>query len=289
MGDIPTGCIHPPTLSGQARQMLWSSGCRDKWSMMFYLFLFAAGSSVGFLSGLLGIGGGIVMFPLLHYLTPALGFDAIDVRSITGLTMIQGFCASASAMLFYNKHRLVNKSLVFSLGGALFLSSLTGALLSERMPDEPLLLIFGLLALIAAVMMFMPRSYANDYLTEDQVTFNRGIAIAIGIALGVFLGMVGQGGAFIIIPIMLYILKVPLRVAVGSMLAIGIFSSGAGLAGKVVTGQVPFLMAGAMLLGAIPFARVGGYVGKKTNTRILKWLLALIIAGTAIKIMMDIV
>ncbi|GBD98388.1 sulfite exporter TauE/SafE [bacterium BMS3Abin07] len=256
---------------------------------MFYLFLFAAGSSVGFLSGLLGIGGGIVMFPLLHYLTPALGFDAIDVRSITGLTMIQGFCASASAMLFYNKHRLVNKSLVFSLGGALFLSSLTGALLSERMPDEPLLLIFGLLALIAAVMMFMPRSYANDYLTEDQVTFNRGIAIAIGIALGVFLGMVGQGGAFIIIPIMLYILKVPLRVAVGSMLAIGIFSSGAGLAGKVVTGQVPFLMAGAMLLGAIPFARVGGYVGKKTNTRILKWLLALIIAGTAIKIMMDIV
>ncbi len=100
--------------------------------------------------------------------------------------------------------------------------------------------------------------------------------------------MVGQGGAFIVIPIMLYILKIPLRVAVGSMLAIGLFSSTAGLTGKIATGQVPFLMAGAMLLGAIPFAPAGGYVGKKTNTKILKWLLALIISITAIKIMTDI-
>jgi uncharacterized membrane protein YfcA len=67
---------------------------------VIYLFLFLAGSAVGFLSGLLGLGGGIMMFPLLFYLAPALGFEPIDVKSITGLTMAQGFFASLSAMLF---------------------------------------------------------------------------------------------------------------------------------------------------------------------------------------------
>ena len=43
----------------------------------FYLFLLLAGSIVGFFSGLLGIGGGILMFPLLLYLPPLLGFDLI--------------------------------------------------------------------------------------------------------------------------------------------------------------------------------------------------------------------
>ncbi|MEW6108898.1 MAG: sulfite exporter TauE/SafE family protein [Nitrospirota bacterium] len=257
-------------------------------SITFYLFLFGCGASVGFLSGLLGIGGGIVMFPLLLYGPPLLGLEAVGVKSITGLTMIQGFFASLSAMLFYNKERLVNKSLVFTLGLSLFLSSLTGSLVSKLVPDKPLLFIFGLLAITASVMMFIPRSYSKDDLTEDKVDFHRQTAIIIGVLIGFLIGMVGQGGAFIIIPILLYVLKIPLRVALGSTLAIGLFSATAGLIGKIATGQVPFHMAAALLLGAVPTAKLGGFVGKRTKTRFLRWLLALIISATAIKVWSDI-
>ena len=97
----------------------------------------------------------------------------------------------------------------------------------------------------------------------------------------------GQGGAFIIIPILLYVLKIPLRVALGSTLAIGLFSSSAGLVGKIATGQVPFLMAVPLLLGAIPAAQLGSFVGKKTKTQYLRWLLAVIIIATAVKIWTD--
>ena len=58
-------------------------------------------------------------------------------------------------------------------------------------------------------------------------------------------------------------LKIPLRVALGSTLAIGLFSATAGLIGKAATGQVPFYMSIALLAGAIPTARLGGIVGKK--------------------------
>ena len=53
--------------------------------MLFYLFLFSVGSFVGFLSGLLGIGGGIIMFPLLLYMPPLLGFESINVKALQAL------------------------------------------------------------------------------------------------------------------------------------------------------------------------------------------------------------
>jgi hypothetical protein len=250
----------------------------------FFAFLALVGAAVGFLSGLLGIGGGIVMFPLLLYVPPLLGFSGIDVKSITGLTMIQGFFSALTAMFFYNKNALVNKSLVLTLGFSLFLSSLIGALVSKKIPDGPLLMVFATLALIAAVMMLIPRSYLQDDLTEEHVVFNKSTAIVIGIVLGFSIGLVGQGGAFILIPTMLYVLKIPLRVALGSTLAIGLFSSSAGLVGKIATSQVPFLMALPLLVGAIPAARFGSIVGKKTNTQFLRWLLAAIIFATAVKV-----
>ncbi|MDI6801404.1 MAG: sulfite exporter TauE/SafE family protein [Thermodesulfovibrionales bacterium] len=253
-----------------------------------YIVLFFIGVSVGFLSGLLGIGGGIIMFPLLLYLPPALGFDGIDVKDITGLTMVQGFFASLSAAIFYRQQRLVNKSLVLTLGLSLFLSSLAGALVSKGVPDKYLLFVFGMLALAAAVMMLIPRSYSEDDLTEERVEFDRTAAIVIGIFLGFLIGLVGQGGAFIIIPALLYILKIPMRVALGSTLAIGLFSSAAGLAGKIATGQVQFDMALPLVIGAAISARLGGAVSRRTGTPFLRWLLALIIFATAVKVWMDI-
>mgnify|MGYP001172726581 CR=1 FL=1 len=63
-----------------------------------FAFFALVGASVGFLSGLLGIGGGIIMFPLLLYVPPLAGFAPVDVKSITGLTMVQGFFAALTAM-----------------------------------------------------------------------------------------------------------------------------------------------------------------------------------------------
>ncbi len=102
--------------------------------------------------------------------------------------------------------------------------------------------------------------------------------------LPVFIGLVGQGGAFIIIPILLYVLKIPLRVTIGSTLAIGT----AGLIGKIATGQVPFQIAIALLMGSIPAAQLGSVIGRKTKVQFLRWLLAFIITVSAIKVWSDI-
>lgn len=228
------------------------------------------------------------MFPLLLYLPAALGLAPIGVKDITGLTMAQGFFAALSALLFYRRERLVSRGLVLSLGLSLFLSSLAGSIASKRVPDGPILLAFGTMALFASAMMFIPRSRLRDELTGEEVSFSRPLAVATGLPVGFVLGMVGQGGAFIIIPILLYVLRVPLRVAFGSTLAIGLFSSTAGLAGKVATGQVRFGMVFFLLAGAVPMAYAGATAGRRTNTKYLRWILAALISASALKIWADI-
>lgn len=254
---------------------------------MLYAFLFVSGAVVGFLSGLLGLGGGIIMFPLLIYLPPAIGLEAIGIKSATGLTMAQGFFASLTAMLLYKRHRFVHWPLALTLGISIGMSSLMGSLYSARASESTLMFIFGALALTAAILMLTPRSSEKDGLTEEHVRFNRPLAVSIGIPLGFMLGMAGQGGAFIIIPILLYVLKIPLRTAIGCALAIGLVSASFGLAGKLSTAQVPIMPAMAMVLGAIPFARLGSMVGRKTSVKILRWLLAAVIASVAVKTWID--
>lgn len=229
------------------------------------------------------------MFPVLLYLPPLLGLDPIAVKSITGLTMAQGFFSAFTATFFYKRERLISKRLVLTLGISLFVSSLTGSLISKMVPDTPILLIFGFLAFLAAIMMLIPRDYSSDDLRAEEVSFNKELAVIIGLLVGVLLGIVGQGGAFIIIPVLLYVLKIPLRIAFGSTLAIGLLSSGAGLTGKVATSQVPFPMAAALLAGAMPMAYIGGVVGKRTDTKVLRWLLACLILLSAVKIWGDII
>lgn len=59
----------------------------------------------GFFSGLLGIGGGILMVPLLLYVPPLFRLAPIDMRAVAGLTMVQGFFASLPGVFVHKRHR----------------------------------------------------------------------------------------------------------------------------------------------------------------------------------------
>jgi len=73
--------------------------------------------------------------------------------------------------------------------------------------------VYAVLALIAAIMMFLPKKAKED-MDYTQFTFNKPLASVLAVIIGILSGIVGAAGAFITVPVMLVILKIPTRVAI---------------------------------------------------------------------------
>lgn len=247
-----------------------------------FLFL-SLGVVGGTISGWLGIGGGILMTPLLLYVPPLFGFGQLDMKEVTGLTMAQGFFAALSGGIVHHRHRSVSKRLVLSMGASIVVGSSLGAILSKFVQGELLKGLFAALALFASGLMFLPKEDVDRGKDPEAVTFHKGLALVIPLILGFLLGMVGQAGAFILIPVMLYILKIPTRIAIGSSLGVVFLSASAGLLGKLITGQVPLLPALNLALGALLGAWAGSHLSRRTAPRTLRLTLAFIIALVAMR------
>lgn len=252
------------------------------------IVIFSLGLGVSFFSGFLGIGGGIIMAPALLYLLPATGAVALNMKIITGLTVTQGLFASLSGALKHGSYNFVSRTLVLYMGVTIMVSAFVGALLSRWVSNNILGGVFATLALLAALLMFIPQPQRDVEVSPQKVRFNRAAAVAIAVIIGFLGGLVGQGGSFILIPLMLFVLKIPTRIALGSNLAIVFISAMAGFVGKIATGQVPIILAVALVLGALPGAQIGGYLSKRTRPVTLRTILAGVIALAAARIWYDI-
>jgi len=259
-----------------------------EFSLAFASLVLLLGFAVSLLSGFLGIGGGIVMAPALLYLPPLLGVGLLDMRQVTGLTITQGLFACLSGALRHDRYRQVNRRLVRWMGGSLFLSALAGSILSKWIANEALMMIFAGLALVAAVLMCFPTQVREEVQDAETCVFDLRLALGIALVVGVLGGMVGQGGSFILVPLMLYALRLPVRVAIGSNLALVFFSCLAGFAGKLATGQIPFLLAACLVAGALPGAQVGSILSQRTRPNWLRIGLAVVVGLSALGIAIDV-
>ena len=105
----------------------------------------------------------------------------------------------------------------------------------------------------------------------------------LGGTTGLLAGSVGQGGAFIIIPLLIYILKIPTRIAIGSTVVIAVLSALAGLLGKWGTGQIPVLWALLVAIGSLLGGQLGGRLSYRLTPASLEKILAFLVGGTALK------
>jgi uncharacterized protein len=253
------------------------------------VLILIVGFAVSCLSGLLGIGGGIVMAPALLYLPPAFGLEALDMRQVAGLTITQGLFACLSGAWRHDRYRCVNRRLVIAMGSAITAAALAGSVSSRWVANEVLMVVFAGLAAVAALMMWLPKSDGAEVEDPDAIRFHVPLAVSIAAAVGFLGGLVGQGGSFILIPLMLHALRLPTRVVIGSNLALVFLASLAGFAGKAATGQVPLLPAMLLVLAAVPGAQIGGILSHRTSPRWLRTTLAVVIALAAAGMITDVV
>jgi uncharacterized membrane protein YfcA len=250
-------------------------------SVLYGLLLLVLGLIGGTLSGLLGIGGGLVIVPLLLYAPVWFGFDPIDIRTATAVAVVQVTAATLSGTIAHRRRGSVYWRLAITMSVASALGALVGGVVSASAPAAVLLYTTAILASVAALLMFLP---ARIELLEAGATppFNVTVVCVAGFVIGLIIGMNGSG-AFLMMPTLIYLVGLPTQIAIGTVLAVGFPTSLAAAAGKVATGQVPLLLAGIVVVGAIFGAQLGSWIGARTPPRVLRWvyggLVSLIAAG----------
>ncbi|MFC1657408.1 sulfite exporter TauE/SafE family protein [Candidatus Moduliflexota bacterium] len=255
--------------------------------MTLLLIVFAIGLAGGSFSGFLGIGGGIITAPLLLYVPGLFGLEPLSMHLVSGLTITQSLFAGLFGAIAHRRFRTVDRKLAAVMSAVIFVAALAGAAVSKHFSHEVLLGIFALLALTAAVLIFLPGAGEEDRPDYEFGSSSLPGAAAVALAVGFLGGLVGQGGSFILIPMAVFLLKVPLRVAMGSNLVIVFFASLAGFIGKAATGQVVPLLALALLAGIIPGTKIGSEFSHRVPTRILRYALGTVIIAACVKIAAD--
>lgn len=254
----------------------------------FIITIFLIGFIGSYISGMLGIGGSIIKYPMLLYIPPLFGLAAFSAHEVSGISAVQVFFATIGGVWAYRKGGFLNKTLIGYMGVSILVGSFVGGFGSRLMSEGAINLVYGILALIAAVMMFVPKKGIDD-IPLDQVKFNKWLAASLALIVGIGSGIVGAAGAFLLVPIMLVVLKIPTRMTIASSLAITFLSSIGATVGKITTGQVEFLPSVIMIIASLIASPLGAMAGKKINTKILQVVLALLILATATKIWIEIV
>src|SRR5699024_7377650 len=144
----------------------------------------------------------------------------------------------------------INKSLIVYMGGAILAGSFIGGYGSTLLSEKAINIVYAVLATVAVIIMFLPKK-GVDGIPADQVVFNKGLASGLAFIVGIAAGIVGAAGAFILVPIMLVVLKIPTRMTIATSLAITFISSIGSTVGKIATDQILYGPAAVMIAASL--------------------------------------
>lgn len=270
------------------------------------IILFFLGGVSGFLAGLLGIGGAIVLIPMMIYILPYFGFN-LSMHEIMGLSMALVFFAALTGAIIHFKGGNLRKNLIIVVGGAMLAGSLLGAIASRFVMEKTLLGVFALVLALSIAMLLKPKeekhikkaaSNGDDSCSEENIekveaymttTKEKITGASLGFLTGVISGMAGVGGAAILIPALTFFLRIPIKICIGTSLGIILAGGAAGFFGKAITGQIPFMPALFLAAGGILSSRLGSKVSMKLKGEQLKKILAVVLLVTLIRIIATLV
>jgi uncharacterized membrane protein YfcA len=242
-----------------------------------------------FFAGFLGIGGALVMFPLLLYVPPLLGVGALPVRDVVGVTMALVFVTAVSGFVAHRRHGAVNRQLTVLGGIAATVGSFVGALLSKWTDERWLLVVFAVMATAGVILILLPGGEEDPVGGGAALRFSPLRIVLVSGGVGAAAGFVGAGGAFLLVPLLVVAVGVPVRVTIASSLGITSLTGVAGFVGKLVTHQIPLVPALTVAVGAIPGAQLGAAASHRVSSRHLKWALAVTIVVAAARVWWDVI
>jgi uncharacterized protein len=272
------------------------------------------GGAVGFLSGMFGVGGGFLMTPLLIFygIPPAVAV-ATEANQIAA--------SSASGALAHWRRRSVDVPLGLTLLAGGLVGSVCGVLIFRLMRaigqlDVLISLLYvGFLGAIGGLMLIesarairlrrvgrpvparRPGQHTWIHGLPFKMRFKRSKlyvsaipVLAIGMLVGLLASIMGVGGGFIMVPAMIYLLRVPTNVVIGtSLFQIVFVTSFTTILHATTNYSVDVVLAMLLMVGGVIGAQFGAFAGQKLRGEQLRALLALLVLAVCARLLFDLV
>ena len=191
--------------------------------------------------------------------------------------------SSFFATIFFGKNKVVSWKLVLIIGGMTIVTAFLGGFLSEIFNDKLLRIVFAVFISLAAFLMLKPiRKEVNSEgrfilkLQSNNETYNLNLLLVVPIVLftGFVSGMVGISGGSFLVPLMVLLIRVPMKIAVGTSTTLVMITASSGFLGHLSSGHFDIKLAIPLAIGGIIGAIIGTKLTLKTKPKFLKIIFA---------------
>lgn len=261
-------------------------------NLTIILAMMGTGVFAGLLAGLLGVGGGIVIVPVLFFLYQALGISADTAMIVATATSLATIVpTSVSSIMAHNRKGNVDFELLKHWAIFILLGVLAGSYLVTKTDGKWLAMMFGIIATLSALNMLIGKKNAIA-----QSLPGKGGQSIMATCIGFFSSMVGIGGGTLTVPTLTFC-NYPAHRAVGTAAAVGLIISLPAALTMLIVGErpadAPFATFGLVnLLGfacivplTVLFAPLGASIANKLNPAMLKKVFALVLIITGVRML----
>lgn len=223
--------------------------------MAAWPFISLAGAAIGLLMGLFGVGGSSVA-------TPALSLLGVPGLAAVASPLPATIPAAVTAAIPYIRARDARpRAAGWTLLGAMP-AAIAGGLLSQVIGGSPLLVFSGLVLVVAGVRVLAPIDDA-DRAAGTARRQNRPLLVLAATGVGLFTGLLANGGAFLLVPMYLLVFGLRMRQAVGTSLLVVAALSVPTLVTHWSLGHIDWEVSAALALGQIPGSVLGGQLARR--------------------------
>jgi uncharacterized membrane protein YfcA len=242
------------------------------------IVLSIAASVAGFMAGLLGVGGGIIIVPALYYAFTVLDFDiATRMHISVGTSLAIIIPTSIISAKTHMEHKAVDINLVKSFGIFIVLGVIGGTFLAVNLRTSDFILFFSIMAFIVGLFFI----FLRDKFLENPKKIKDSIKNISGVGVGFISVLLGIGGGSLMVPFM-RTFGYDIRKSIGTASAIGILIAISGTITMIAGGKIinnvstPFTLGYINLFGFIVFvpvtmlmARIGAKAVYKIDKKLL--------------------
>ena len=246
--------------------------------MIDQLWLIALGFAAGILGSIIGLGGGIIVVPVLTFL----GFPPTTAASNSLFAALSNAIAST---ISYSRQKRIEFSLGIKLGLLSIPGTVLGALISTDVTPEIFKILFGLVLIASAAYIFLRKKIESKEkkLSTQMMVFAVGASFFAGIISSFF----GIGGGIVFVPLMVIGMGMAMKRAAPTSQLILLFASLSGVLSHSLLGHPDFTQAGLLAIGSFIGGLVGARLSLEIKERYLKILVSAVILIAAAKLFFD--